>query len=83
MVPLPEINPWLVRHRVGMGVSVQILEKSLCKGINGRKYLHFNNFCQLQLLVLYVYPATSTAHKSIYSLKSHQGSLLHMYEGDM
>ena len=30
-----------------------------------------------------VYSATSTDHKSRYSLKSHTGSVLDMYEGDM
>ena len=43
-----EINAWPVRDKVGMGVSIQILEKSLCKGRNGRDYLQFNTVHQLQ-----------------------------------
>ena len=48
LVPLPEIYPWPVGDRVGMGVAIQILDKSLCKGRNGRNYLQFNTVRQLQ-----------------------------------
>ena len=66
-----------------MGVSIQIMDKSLCKGRNRRNYLHFNTVCQLQAAVSDVYSMISKTHESGYSLKSHQGSVIHMYEGDM
>ena len=66
-----------------MGVAIHILEKSLCKGKNERDYLQFNTVCQLRSAVSDVYSATSTSHKSRYSLKSQHDSVLHMYEGDM
>ena len=83
MLPLLEINPWTVRDRVGMGVALQILEKSLCKGRKIIKYLWFNTICQLRAAVSDVYSAASTDHESIYSLKSHRGSVIHMYVGYM
>ena len=51
LVPLPVINPWPVRDGVGMGVAIQILEKSLCKVRNRRNYLQFNTFRQLRASV--------------------------------
>ena len=64
-------------------MDIQILNKSLCTGRNKRSYLQFNTFRQLLALVSDVYSATSTYHKSRYSLKSHQGIILNMYEGAM
>ena len=66
-----------------MGVSIQIMYKSFCKGRNRRIYLQFNTVRQLWAAVSYLYSMTSTTHKSRYPLKSHQGSVLHMYEGDI
>ena len=34
LVPLTEINAWTVGDNVSMGVAIQMLEKSLCKGRN-------------------------------------------------
>ena len=73
MVPLLEINSWPVGDRVGMGEAIQILEKSLGKGIHGGKYLQSNTVRQLRTAVSYFYSATSTYHDSIYLLKSHMG----------
>ena len=61
VVLLPEINAWPVGYKVGMGVDIQILEKSLCKGKNGRDYLQFITVRQLREAVSDVYSATSTA----------------------
>ena len=47
LVPLPETNSWPVGYMGVMGVAIQILEKSLCKEINGRNYLQFNTVRQL------------------------------------
>ena len=66
-----------------MGVVIQIMEKSLGKGRNGRKYIQFNTFHQLRASVSDVYSATSTAQKSRYSLNSHRVSVMHMYKGFM
>ena len=66
-----------------MGVTIQIMEKYLFKGINGREYLQFNTFHQLRAAVSDVYSTTPTAHGIIYSLKSNWGSLLHIYEGSI
>ena len=62
-----------------MGVAIQILEKSLCKVRDGRDYLEFNTVRQLRAAVSDIYSATSTAHASRYSLKSHWGSVLNTY----
>ena len=64
-------------------MAIQMMEKSLCKRRNGRSYLQFNNVCQLRAAVSDVYSATSTAHKSRYSLNSHRVSVMHMYKGSM
>ena len=83
VVTLPEINYWPVGDKVVMGVDIQITGKSLCKVRNGRGYLYFNTVHQLRAEVSDVYSEISTAHESRYSLKSHQGSVLHMYEVSM
>ena len=83
LVTFPEINAWPVGGNMGIGVSIQILEKFLCKGRNGRDYLQFNTVCQLRAAASYVSSSTSMDHASIHSLKSHMGSVLHMYEVDM
>ena len=41
-VPLPAITAWPVGDEVGMWVAIQMLEKSLENGRNGRNYLQFN-----------------------------------------
>ena len=48
LVTLPEIKPWPVGDRVGIGVAIQILEKSLCTGRTRRNYLQFNTVGKLQ-----------------------------------
>ena len=55
----------------------------MCKGINGRDYLQFITVRQLRVAVSEVYSETPTGHKIRYSLKSHPGSVLHMYEGSI
>ena len=62
---------------------IQMLDKSLGKGRKGRNYLQFKTVRQLRAEVSDVYSATSMAHKSRYSLKSHRGSVINMYEGAM
>ena len=64
-----------------MGVAIQILEKYLCKVRDGRDCLQFNTVRQLRAAVSDVYSATHTAHNLRYSLKSHRGSVIHMYKG--
>ena len=64
-----------------MILDIQILDKSLCKGINGRYYLNFNIVHQLRVSVSDIYSAAPTTHTRRYSLKSHWGRVLHMYEG--
>ena len=66
-----------------MCVVIQMLEKYFCKGRNERCYSQFNTVHPLWALVLDFYSATSMAHTSRYSLKSHWISVLHMYEGSM
>ena len=65
MVPLLEINSWPVGDRVGMGVAIHIMEKSLFKGRNRRYQSRFNIFGQLQAAVSDAYSVTSTVHKNI------------------
>ena len=36
LVPFSEINDWPVGDKVGIDVAIQIMEKYLCKGRNGR-----------------------------------------------
>ena len=60
------MNPWLVEDRIGMGVAIEILEKSLGKFRDGINYLQFNTVCQLQVAVSDVYSATSPAHERRY-----------------
>ena len=66
-----------------MSMAIQILDKSFCKGRNGIYSLQFNDIPQLREVVSDVYSATSMAHASRYSLRSHQVSVLQMYEGAM
>ena len=58
-----------------------MLEKSLSNGRNGRNYLQFNTFRKLRATALGIYSDTADAHSCPYSLKSHCGSVLQMYEG--
>ena len=66
-----------------MVVAIQMLDKSLCKVRNVRNNFQLNTVRQFWEGVSYVYYATYTADESRYSLKSHQGIVLQMYEGDM
>ena len=66
-----------------MGVAIQMMYKSLCKVRNGGHYLQFNTVHKLWASVSDVYSATSTAHESRYSLKSHWSSVIHVYKGAM
>ena len=68
---------------MGMGLAIQMLEKSFSNGRNGRNYLQFNMVRQLRSAASDIYSATAASRSSLYSLKSHCGSVLHMYEGEM
>ena len=83
LVPFTEINTCRVRDKVVMSMAIQIMEKYLWKGRNGRDYIHFSTVCKLRTEVSDVYSTMSTAHEIICSLKSHQGSELHIYERSM
>ena len=80
-VPLPAITYWPMGDEVRMGVVIQVLEKSLSNGRNGRNYLQFNTFRHLQAVALDIYSSIASAHSSRYSLNYCCGSFLHMYEG--
>ena len=82
-VPLHSITAWPVGYEVGMGVEIQMLEKSLSNGRNTRNYLQLNTVRQLRAAAPDIYSATSDAHSSCYSLKYNHISVLHMYEGAM
>ena len=41
-ISLPTITAWSVGDEVGMGFEIQMLDKSLSNGRNGRNYLQFN-----------------------------------------
>ena len=82
-VPLLAITAWPVGYEVGMGMEIQMLEKLLSNGKNGRNYLQANTVGQLQVAASNVYSATVAAHFICYSLKSHWGIVLHVYEETM
>ena len=44
---LPAITVWPVGGEVGVGVAIQMLDKSLSNGSNGRNYPQFNTVRQL------------------------------------
>ena len=67
----------------GMGVAIQKLEKSLANRRNGKNYIQFNTIRKLRAAALDIYSATSAAHSSRYSLKSHRRSVLNIYEDVM
>ena len=60
-----------------------MLEKSLSNRRNVRNYLWFNTVRQLRVAALEIYSATDADHSSHYSIKSHNGSVLNLYEGAM
>ena len=64
LVPFIEIDTWPIGENVGMGMDIKILEKYLCKGINRRYYLQFDNVCQFRSAVSDVYSATYTTNAS-------------------
>ena len=82
-VPLYYIIAWTVGYKVGIGMAIQMLEKSFSNGSNGRNYLQFNMVSQLRTAELDIYSATAADHSSCYSLKSNLRSVLHMCEGPM
>ena len=48
LVPFTEINTCRVRDKVVMSMAIQIMEKYLWKGRNGRDYIHFSTVCKLR-----------------------------------
>ena len=66
---------------MGMGMEIQMLEKSLANRINGKNYLKFRKVRQLWAAASDIYSATAATHSSHYSVRYHFGSVLHMYEG--
>ena len=68
---------------MGMGMEIQMLEKSLANRINGKNYLKFIKVRQLWAAASDIYSATAATHSSHYSVRYHFGSVLHMYEGTM
>ena len=57
-----------------------MLEKLFSNRSNDRNYLQSNTVSQFQAAVLDKYSDTSDARSSRYYLKSHRGSILHMYK---
>ena len=64
-----------------MEVALQMFEKILQKGRHSRNYQQFDFVCPLQAAVSDLYSASFAGHEARYSLKSHRGNVLHMYEG--
>ena len=82
-VNLPPFDPWPVGDQVGMEVALQMLEKTLKKGRHGRDYQQFDSVRPLRAAMSDLYSASFSGHEARYSLKSHRGNVLHMYEGPM
>ena len=66
-----------------MEVALQMLEKTLQQGRHGRKYQQFDLVRPLQAAMSDLYSASFAGHEARYSLKSHRGNVMHMYEGPM
>ena len=82
-VSLPPIEPWPVSDLLGMEIAIQMLEQSLLPGRHGRPYQQFNSVRKLRAAISDIYSASAASHSARYSLKSHGGNVLHMYEGPM
>ena len=80
-LPLPTTTAWPEGDEVGMGVEINMLDKSFSNRRNVRNYLQLNTARNLRAAVLEIYPSTSDAHSSRYPLKSHCQILLRRYEG--
>ena len=79
-VQLPTITSLPVGDELGVGLVIHMLEKYLLNGSNGGNYLQFNMVRQLRVAVSYIYAYTYDANSMSYSLKSHHGIVLHIYE---
>ncbi len=83
-VPLPLMAPWRVGDTQGMGVAMQMLEKSLAKGKNASDYTQFATCRKLRSAVTNIYGATAVGCEDPMTLKtSMHGSVLHLFQGSM
>ena len=81
-IPLEPMEAWKVEDGMGMGIAIQMLEKSLKRGKNA-SYTQFDSVRQLRAAASNLYSATSTHCESPLSLKAASGAVLHMYNGPM
>ena len=80
-VPLPPMSPWGVEDAQGMGVCIQMLEKSLGQGRNDKTYTQFDTCRRLRATASNIFSATAMGCQEPLVLKSLKGHVMHMFKG--
>ena len=80
-VPLPPMQPWDLSDSQGMGLCMQMLEKSLGQGRNDKSYTQFDTCRRLRATASNIFSATAIACTEPLVLKSAKGHVMHMYKG--